>query len=128
MNKLILGTMLAVGLCYGEEHCELVKNYVDNKYRRTDIICLETQRFDSVKYEIYLVSNKIDIIIMNSYENEMKYIDKHDLLSDECVITRDTVDEYEVITGSSENHYSAALCERRFRYVWNELKKLGTYK
>lgn len=128
MIKLILCSMLAVGLCCAKEHCELVKNYVDNINRRTDIICLETQRFDSVKYEIYLTSNKIDKLIRKSYENEMKYVDRHVLICDECLITRDTVDEYEVITGSSENFYSAVLCERIFRYFWNELKKLGTYK
>lgn len=133
MNKLILCSMLAVGLCCAKEHCELIKKDDKIVYAGFDIMCQETPGFDSVKYEIDLAYNEIHRIWVTMFKREMKYEEKHTVVTFEvkepyCEVSRDTLDEYGVVTGISVNHYRTAFCERRFRYVWNKLKKLGTYK
>ena len=133
MNKLILGTMLAVGLCYGEEHCELIKRVDKIVNTKFNIMCKETPGFDSVGYEIDLAYHEIYSIDVTMFKRGVKYEENHIVVTFEvkepyCEVVRDTLDEYGVITGISEKHYRTASCERRFRYVWNKLKKLGTYK
>jgi hypothetical protein len=125
--------MLAVGLCYSKENCELIKKVDEIGYTKFNIMCQETPGFDSVMYEIHLAYHEIDQIWVTKFKGEKKYEDYHTIITFEvkepyCEVVRDTLDEYGVITGISENYYSTALCERRFRYVWNKLKKLGTYK
>ena len=133
MNKLILCSMLAVGLCCAKEHCELIKRDDRPVYTKFYIMCQETPGFDSVKYDIHLAYNEINGILVTKFKREMKYEEDFTVVTFEvkepyCEVEIDTLDEYEVKTGVSVKHYSTALCERRFRYVWNELKKLGTYK
>lgn len=124
--------MLAVGLCCAKEHCELIKKVDKTVYAGFDIMCQETPGFDSVKYKIHLAYHKIDLISVTMFKRGMKYEECHAVFTFEvkepfCEVSRDTLDEYGVVTGISVNHYRTAFCERRFRYVWNKLKKLGTY-
>ena len=133
MNKLIICSILAVGLCCAKENCELIKKVDETVYTKFNIMCQETPGFDSVKYEIHLAYHEIDQILVTMFKRWMKYEEYHTVVNFEvkepyCEVVRDTLDEYGVITGISEKHYITALCERRFRYVWNKLKKLGTYK
>ena len=133
MNKLILCSMLAVGLCCAKEHCELIKKVDRIGYAKFDIMCKETPGFDSVEYDINLSYNEIHSIWVTMFKRGLKYEEKHSIVTFEvkepyCEVVRDTLDEYRVITGISEKYYRTASCERRFRYVWNKLKKLGTYK
>lgn len=125
--------MLSVGLCYGTENCELIKKVDEIGYTKFNIMCQETPSFDSVKYEIHLAYHEIDQICVTMFKRGTKYEEYHTVVTFEvkepyCEVVRDTLDEYGVITGSSEYYYSTALCKRRFKYVWNKLKKLGTYK
>lgn len=125
--------MLAVGLCCAKENCELIEKVDRTGYTEFNIMCKETPGFDSVKYEINLAYHEIDCILVTMFKREMKYEEIHTVVTFEvkepyCEVVRDTLDEYGVITGVSVKHYSTAFCERRFRYVWNKLKKLGTYK
>ena len=133
MNKLILCSMLAVGLCCAKEHCELIKKVDGVGYAKFNIMCQETPGFDSVKYQIHLANHKIDLIVVTMFKREMIYEECHVVFTFEvkepyCEVSRDTLDEYGVITGISVKQYRTASCERRFRYIWNKLKKLGTYK
>lgn len=125
--------MLAVGLCCAKENCELIKKVDGIVSTKFNIMCQETPGFDSVEYDIYLDYKEIYHIGVTMFKREMKYEECYAVITFEvkepyCEVSRDTLDEYGVITGSSENHYSTASCKRRFKYVWNKLKKLGTYK
>lgn len=126
--------MLAVGLCCAKDSCVLVeKNTYEIVYDKLTIMCNEPNFGDSVKYEVHLELNQIDQITQTIYRNDWKYVDMFTTVLDGtneqfCLISRDTTDEYGVIIGRNEYGRQTEICKRRFRYVWNRLKKLGTYK
>lgn len=138
MNKLILGTMLAVGLCCAKEHCEFL-NIDDRKYSDSFITvynfrCTGVKGYDYVEHEVLIKYGEYLDAVFSSYyidETERKreyfnYTENEKKNGDvEFIGNKVTYlyDEFHIMIKQNQYTTSFDYMEKTILNKWNRLKK-----
>ena len=136
MNKLLLGTMLAVGLCCAAENCEFL-NIDEEKYSASfaktyNFRCTGDKGYDYVEHEVLIKFNSLDAIFSSYYIDEterklevFEYTENEKNGDVEFIGYRGVTlyDEFHVEIKQNINTTSFDYMEKTLRNKWNKLKK-----
>ena len=134
MNKLILGTILAVGLCYAKENCEFL-NIDDKKYSASFIKaynfrCTGVKGYDYIDHEVWVKFDQLNAVFSSYYINEterkQEYFGYTEDEKRNGIIGHSSTDLYdEFHVEIKSNYYTTSFenMEKTLLNKWNRLKR-----
>ena len=125
MNKLLLGTLLAVGICYSAEKCSFMNLGTVDGSSYYHLKCDDIEESDSVRYIITVNRNEITHIESFYYNNGMKQ--KYEIIGydyrDIGYVKTIVYDEFKIPIEHNLDYCDKEIMERTIRNKWNKLKR-----